>query len=230
MKSLFLTLLLFAAALFAAEPFWSAKPFTAWSDAEVHQLMTNSPWAREVAVSDMSVGPPEPVGSVGGRRAGHGATFSGTSPAGVTTSGAKIRAVVFWESALPARQALARVKFGAEAGESKEGRDFIGQEGSSYVVLITGIPAGLVREDLAKISDGLAAKTSLTVKGRSPLQPSKAEVFADGQAIGMYFEFPRSFGITLQDKEVNFSIRLADLDVKSIFHPADMVFGGKLEL
>jgi hypothetical protein len=214
----------------AADSFWAAKPYTAWSDAEVHQFMLRSPWAREVLVSDVSVGMAQQIGNVPSGSHGHSANFSSVSPAGVTTTGAKIKAVVFWESALPARQALARVKFGAEAGQSGEARDFIGQEGISYVLVVTGLPAALVKQTPEELRDGLAAKSSLAVKGRPPVQPSKAEVFADGKSFGMYFEFPRSLGITVDDKEVNFSTRLGEIDVKSAFHPPEMVLSGKLEL
>ena len=226
-----LVILAVAAALLAADSFWTAKPFTTWTDAEVHQLMSNSPWAREVVVSDMSVGVAQQIGNVpGGGRAGHAPNFSSASPAGITTSGSKFKAVVFWESALPARQALARVKFGTEAGQSREAADFIGQEDASYVLVVTGLPAALVKEDTAKLRDGVAAKTSLSVKGRPGVTPAKAEVFGDGKSIGLYFEFSRALAITVDDKDVNFSTHVADIDVKSTFHPAEMIFGGKLEL
>ena len=230
-SKLLVILALFTVALAGADSFWAAKPFTAWTDAEVHILMSNSPWAREVVVSDMSVGVAQQIGNVpGGGRAGHTPNFSSASPAGITTSGSKIKAVVFWESALPARQALARVKFGTEAGQSREAVDFIGQEDASYVLVVTGLPAALVKEDTAKLRDGVAAKTSLSVKGRPGVTPAKAEVFGDGKSIGLYFEFSRALAITVDDKDVNFSTHVADIDVKSTFHPAEMIFGGKLQL
>ena len=222
--------ILIAGALLAADSFWETKPFAKWSDAEVHQLMSASPWAHEVAVADASVGWSQVVGGGGGRGGGHPANFSSSNPAGLTTSGSKVKAVVFWESALPSRQALARLKFGAEAAESREARSLLEPEESSYVILVTGLPNALVKQDSAKVKEWMAGKTTHTVKGRPALKASKDEAFADGKGIGLYFEFPRSPAISLEDKEVDFSTRVADLDVKTLFRLAEMTVAGKLEL
>ena len=41
-------LALFAGIVLTAEGFWDSKPFTAWSDKELQQIMTDSPWAKKV--------------------------------------------------------------------------------------------------------------------------------------------------------------------------------------
>ena len=37
-----------AAALVAADPVWSAKPVTQWTDQDVQQVLAASPWVKEV--------------------------------------------------------------------------------------------------------------------------------------------------------------------------------------
>jgi hypothetical protein len=46
----------------------------------------------------------------------------------------------------------------------------------------------------------------------------------------VYFLFPRSEAITLEDKEVEFETKLGPMEIKRKFKLQDMVFGGKLEL
>src|SRR4051794_20591421 len=52
--------------------FWT-KPADEWTDKELHQLLTKSPWAKEVSAQFSNSGPGSPPmagGSGGGRRGG----------------------------------------------------------------------------------------------------------------------------------------------------------------
>lgn len=218
-----------AALLAAATAFWDAKPFASWSNAEVKQMMSNSPWAHEVPIPDPSQGW-QSGATIGGGKGGRGAV---SIPAGGVGS-SKLKVTVFWESALPGRQALVRFKFGADGVDSREARSYLEADEGNYIIVVTGLPAVLIKQDkvrdLDRLRDGLAAKTSLTVKGHPAERPTKADMVQDGKALGMYFEFPRTMGIAATDKEVEFSTKVDDVEIKTSFHPAEMVFGGKLEL
>jgi len=224
MKTLFFCLPLCAAALFGADSFWDAKPFTAWSDSEVRKVMSSSPWAHEVPIPDPNAGW-QSGASIGGGKGGRGAV---NIPS--TQAASKLKVIVFWESSLAGRQALARLKFGAEAAESRDAATLLAPDEEKYILVVTGLPAAFVKQEAAKLNETLAAKTALTIKGRPSVKPGKAEVLSDGRSVGMYFEFPKSFAIGLADKDVEFSTHIEDIDVRTTFHPAEMVFGGKLEL
>ena len=218
-----------AVTLLAGEAFWDAKPFATWTDPEVKQLMTSSPWAHEVPLDEATGADWQTASLNAGRRIGHSANFSNAAP-GTTKNASKLKAVVFWESALPGRQALARLKFGAEAAESREARSLLEPEEEHYVIVVTGIPDALVKKDLEKLKEIAVAKTLLTVKGHTAEKPAKVEVFRDGKTIGMYFEFPRAIGIAPIDKDVEFATKLDAMDIKTLFHPTEMTVAGKMEL
>ena len=108
-------------------------------------MISNSPWAHEVTISitDGYV----PAASGGGGRRGGG--LNGVSPSTST-----MRFVVLWESALPVRQALARVKYGVEAATSPDVKVLLEPEEPNYVILVTGLPATTARGDEPHLRPG----------------------------------------------------------------------------
>ena len=76
----------------------------------------------------------------------------------------------------------------------------------------------------------LARSTSLNRKGKEPLKPEDIKIANAEKTMTVYFLFPRTEAITLEDKEVEFATKLGPLEVKRKFKLQDMVFGGKLEL
>lgn len=213
----------------AASEFWEAKPFSDWTDREVRLMMSNSPWAHEILLTETAVGyAPVTGGSTGGRHGG--GSFSSAGASGISTTPSTTRLVVLWESALPARQAMARFKFGAEAATSREAKELLEQEEANYVIVLTGLPASFVKGDVDKIKEELQARTTLTVKGRKPFKPERIEVLADGKTVGAYFEFTRTNAITTGDKDVEFSTKIGEKTARHEFHLQEMVINGKLEL
>src|SRR5581483_4324447 len=121
-----------AAGLFAAD-FWTAKPFTDWNEKDAQKMVENSPWAKPVSVATGTDGPPasrsgkrgatavsevgdpgrqdDPMGDVTGRP-GRNRVGEEAGPIAATT------VTVRWQSALPVRQALMKIKYGNEAGTS----------------------------------------------------------------------------------------------------------------
>jgi hypothetical protein len=233
--------------LFAAD-FWQSKPYTEWSDKEVQKLLSNSPWSKEVVVSLGGAGGGTGKGSrrgggggggggdasfdgpamgSGGGNAGTGGRQNVSEVGGGAPSGGSpsMNLVVSWRTALPLRQAIAKQKFGAEAGTSPEAKKVIEEPQKYYVIVISGLPARMGRGG-PEMKEMLLKNTSLNIKGKEPIVPS------DLQSSGTtaLFLFPKTVAIDMDDKEVEFSTRLGQTIVKTKFKLKDMVFDGKLDL
>ena len=137
--------------------------------------------------------------------------------------------VIRWQSALPMKQAVARTKWGSEAGTSTEAKTFLEREEPSYIVAVSGIPRPLVG-DQDQLKGVLKDQTTLIAKGKDKLTPSEIQFAPNGRAIDVYFLFPKSAAFSVDDKEVEFSTKLAGFNVKNKFRFKDMVVNGKLEL
>jgi hypothetical protein len=72
----------------------------------------------------------------------------------------------------------------------------------------------------------IADMTSLSAKGKDPVKPLDLQV-ANNQIV---FLFAKTAPWSLDDKEVEFSTKLADVVLKYKFRLKDMVYNGKLEL
>jgi len=217
MKKLATFLLVLAVCLSAADP-WQSTPFAQWTDQDVQQVMSNSAWAHAVTITSGSGGETTIVGGGGGRRGGGipGGTFG--SPA-VTT-----RVVVIWESGLPERQAVLRLKYGS-AVASMNTTPYLAADDPSYVIIVNNIPMSAVKGDAAKVKEAIRKRTTLNT-----VQPTEVDVAENGKVAGLYLSFPRTTPFTLDDSDVEFTTRVGELTVKTKFHLADMVLNGKLEL
>jgi hypothetical protein len=239
MKKLFASLLLFAFCLGAAD-FWQSKPAAEWSDKDLQKMMNNSPWARPFSVSMSGPAPPTlgrgagnspaddtaapaPIsegggGGRGGRGGGGAATSGAGGPAPVAD--ASMTVVARWQSALPVKQAFARLGNGS-APEHEE---------TSYVIVLSGPLRPFLRGDAEALKKAIVGMSSLAAKGKDALRPAELQIGSNQKAIEMLFAFPRSAPFTLDDKEVEFSTKVGDLALKYKFRLKDMVYNGKLEL
>ena len=93
--------------------FWDQKQPSQWTPAEIEQLLSKSPWAKEASISNKT-GQSGPIGGSprasgaasrrgGVRGAGGGAATGVSLP---DDPGGPWKAVTRWESALPVRDAL----------------------------------------------------------------------------------------------------------------------------
>ncbi len=230
------------AALWAAD-FWQKSKFTEWSDKDAQKMLRDSPWARPVEVrlaggggggrggrggggmSAASAADDMGGGGGGGRGGGGGGRGGGGDM--VETPPAH-QLVVRWHTAMPVKQAVARMRFGKEAATSPEAAKLLQPEQKRYVVGIAGVPPQLMAR--SKPAE-LKSKAFLNVKGRDPIQA--ADVLADRGERGtnVYLIFPREGNaITLADNEVEVVLKLATVEIKRRFRLKDMLFEGKLEL
>jgi len=240
---------LLALGLWAADS-WQNKPMADWSDKDVQKILSNSPWAKVINVStgglmDSGTGP-ERGGRFGGddSQPRPGATqmpgASSGAPGGNVPSrdldggldsqaASSIPVTVVWESALPVRQALARRKYGAEAGTSPEAQKFLDQNGS-YVIAVAGIPDALAQASAARGKAALLAGTNLSVKGKPPLNATGVEVGPPGKVVEVIFTFAKTAPFSMDDKDIEFSTQFGAVAVRYKFRLKDMLYQGKLEL
>jgi len=240
--------LLVAISAWAAD-FWVAKPFTAWSEKEQEKMITDSHWAQKVESATLPDPNAAPGGAGGGGGGGRGGGKGGGGGGGAAGGGGGGSTVVMlWQSALPIKQALAKLKYGAEAGTSAEAKAILDRQEQFYVIRLVGVPSyvqGMLTGDGKK---PVLEKTTLTVSGKEPLlaqdvqsvaQPPQAGKGAGkgggfgggfGDPLNVYFLFPRSTVFTVEDNFVEFSTLIGRLSIHHKFNLKDMVFNGKLEM
>jgi hypothetical protein len=228
-----------------AEDFWK-KPFNDWSEKDAAKLLQNSPWSHEVSVSFAGGGggggrrergggrTGEAEGTTGGtgRNAGSGGSAAG---AGMEIA-ASIMLEVRWQSARPVREAMVVVRFGREKLDSADAKAFLSQVSPGYIVGICGIPPefarGIARATPEQLQQSAKTTTSLVMKDKELIQASGAQLVPSQKPnmSDLYFFFPKTTEITLEDKEVEFVSRLGPIEIRRKFKLKDMVLGDKLEL
>lgn len=211
--------------LWAAD-FWQTKPYTEWNDKETQKLLNSSPWAREVELP-MGGGPSAPTaGAPGGGRGGRGGPAGDVPVAGPLSVNVLLR----WQTALPVKQALARIKFGKEVANSADAKTFLEQQETTYLIVVSGVPPMMMAGPQEQLKSALKSQTALSVKGKGILAPSEVQITPNNKLVDVYLSFPRIAPLTLDDKEVEFSTRIGPSAVRSKFRLKDMVFNGMLEL
>jgi hypothetical protein len=228
------------AALTAAD-FWQEKDFTAWTAQQVEEMLTDSPWARKVTVVIGSLREE----ALGGFRGG-GAGLDGGGGGRQREGGAQVQRVrrltvtIAWLSASPVRQALARLESGQGTRISPDDPE-LSQDEPSYTVAVVGLPVRGRALPLGTI-DEIKARTALKPAGKDRIPPEDVRVlaapawlfgpsFKDGdQFVRVEFRFPRTSPIALDDKEVEFSTKLGDVELTKKFKLADMMVRGRLAL
>lgn len=222
-----ISLCLFSFCLNAAD-FWQTKPASEWSDKQLQKMITSSPWAQAVGLPLTT--PVNSAGDAGRAGGGGGGGGRGRGGGGSDQGGGFVDIVARWQSALPLKQALMRLRFGAEAATSPQAREFLDQVETSYVIVLSGPLRPYLRGNPEDLKAVLIKAASLRVKGKDALKPTEVQVSGNQKAGEVVFFFPRSAPFTLDDKEVEFSTKLGERTLVYKFRLKDMVFGGKLEL
>ena len=187
-----------AYAVLGAADFWETKPFTMWSDQELQQITTDSPWAKKIVIAAAAAG-----------RAG---------------GAADTPVVISWRSALPMKQALARMQLGLNGAVTPQVRALLDQKEAGYVVSVDGLPARL-----AGSTANIRADTSIKVGDKTRVGPDEALAQPSGNNLILGFVFPRA-PIASEDKTVEFVTRVGAFEIKGVFNLKDMVFHGRLEM
>jgi hypothetical protein len=196
--------------LLAGPPFWDKKPSSQWTPDEINEMITNSPWAKEVtaqyrvAMDDSRIQPgAPPVQRPGDPMPGE----CGLAPCSTVMPG---KVMVIWESAQPIREVL----------HPEEPPEFNGR----YIISIRGLAGDYAAARLRAGSD-------LKAKGRQPLQPG----VVDRRNNTWLFGFSRELlPLTKKDRDVQFTVRigenLSNTLVRASFDPKEMIYRGELAL
>ncbi len=244
LKKLSVLLFLSALCMWAAD-FWTTKPFTQWSEKEVQKMLTNSPWTGKVSISTGVAAFSGPAGRGGGGRGGGGGGRGG-GPQGDSVGadpgigggggfgggggGGNITVTLLWQTALPIKQALAKRRFGAEAGTSPDAKALVDRVDQVYVLTLIGMPGFTLAAARGDKKAALLEATEIMVKGKPPLKPVDVQVSGGRGAGTVSFLFPRTTTFTVEDKDLEFSSKFDKTSVKHKFKLKDMVFNGKVEM
>jgi len=230
---------LLIAGIALGEDFWVKKEYTQWTEEEVKKVMTNSPWAKDVTVSAPagSLGPGQrgpqnsnidvESGAGGGRgRGGRGGARGGEAEGG-GAGDVLLSLNMSWRSALPLRKAIVKSRLGGSTEVPSEAQQMLAKEQEEYVIVVSGVPARNARQiqDPARLN-----RSTLKAGKKAPITPKAVDFQARTQTVDVFFIFPKTDPITLEDKEVELDLKLGAMEAKRKFNLKDMVYNGKLEL
>jgi hypothetical protein len=208
------------AVMLAAANFWDTKPYTDWSQKEVEEMLTDSPWARKLSVVVQSS--PVPSGDDAGGRGGRGGGGGDTGGRGFPVPSPQLKLVLAWRSALPVRQALIRLPNGATSGGVNQP---LAEPSPYYTITLSGVPVRYARATAS------AKTTTFLRRGKKPpIALEEGAMQAGGATLTLIFAFPRTDPITLADRDVEFVTTIGTIEIKKKFALKDLVFNGELEL
>ena len=165
-------------------------------------------------------------GGRGGGRGGGGGGFGGP---GGGVGMPQMTAVVRWFSALPVKQASVKLRYGNEAATATDGLNYLNREEPNYVVSVAGLP-GRMAGFMQRMPDQIKQNTSLRRKGKEPILPADLQVTTQMEKTDLYFVFPKTDPITLDDKDVEFWMKTERMEIKRKFKLKKMLFNGELSL
>jgi hypothetical protein len=226
--------------LMAADPSWKTKPTAQWTEEDARQVLTKSPWSREVRAGIArresedelrdggTMGQPKGVGYDNVDPKGSGPKFP-TNPTDIFTGSnsrstrSVVQAITLrlrWESALPVR--LAELKSGEIDPPTLEG--------DGYRIAVYGIPRGNFKGDPKKLGDPLKEEAVLRREGKKDVRPLRVEVFQRTDGAAVVYLFPLSAEISRNDGRLEFEAHIGRIVVAQSFNLAEMEFQGRLEL
>ena len=121
-----------------------------------------------------------------------------------------------------------RGRFGNEAHTAAEAKQFLQRRETHYVVSVSGFSGRMAR--MLQNTDRLKQTASLKRKNKEPIRPEVVEMQNQEESVTLYVAFPRTDQIVLEDKNVEFEMKLGPMTVRRKFKLKDMLFDGKLEL
>ncbi len=209
--------------LWAGTPFWERKPSTQWTEEELRQLTTRSPWAKETNLDfEAAEGGHFEVPGNSSPYDGRGAAIP--RPAGVMK---RAPVVVRWESAEPIRMAMV-----SSLPKGLEDR---------YAIGVSNIPPEAMNAAKRRGEDGtpqtletmlrdLEAAATLEAAGKDPAGAGIVRRIPGAESTYV-FGFAKEFlQLTPQDREAVFTLRTARVSVKARFNLKEMIYRGKLAL
>jgi hypothetical protein len=218
-----LFMLPFAALPVLASPateFWNDKKPEDWTEDEIKEMLTKSPWAHEASVSVFGGAGGSLLNRNGAMNRSGNMSSTGRQRTNTTqtqTSDApdlRYKAIVRWESALPIRQALKKTTMESIA-------DF-------YILALVGdLALADPDSDEAQRESRLDMMKQYTHLEKHGGQIPLANI-EPVKKVGTLFYFPRTEPI--KDGQVQFITKMGPVEVKCKFTVKEMTVHGKLEL
>ncbi len=223
-----------ALAVFAGE-FWEREEPGRWSNEQIQELLSASPWARPAEVRFLGErgGSTIPgVGLPGGRGRGGGSPLPGGG--GWPGAGGGIgfpwvgqardsdldETTVVWTSALPVRQALELLGLTDEL-RNVHARDF-------YVATLDGLPLPLA--PLAETPETFRRAARLELKSGTQIRAERVEVRPRPGAPAVELYFPRDPAVSPGDKTIELQVTAGEYSIRRKFKLSEMLYRGRLEL
>ncbi|HXE12740.1 MAG TPA: hypothetical protein VN633_11505 [Bryobacteraceae bacterium] len=214
------------ASAYAKGNFWDNQQPNEWSPQQRSELITDSPWAKQVRADTsraQAATPPIPdSGKPIPMRMPGSVSIDGTRGRGRHQGNLPIfQGIVRWESAKPVLAALKKT-LPAELVDH-------------YVIGVSGFPFGLHNSQSDKAADtgldDLKQITTLRAKGKDPAQAGVVLRSSDSDGPVMLFGFSRDvIEVRLSDKNVEFETQLGPLDIRAKFELKPMQYHGELAL
>jgi hypothetical protein len=222
--------------LLAAEPSWTGKPISSWTQEDVRQILTDSPWARTVKAGITRLQGEDERREGGKMGQDHGVGFDGIpntraklpknlvellfrGPNGPVRTSQFITVRLRWESALPVRFAELR----------SDGMEPLTLPGDGYSIAVYGVPGSGFKGDPKKLGEPLKKDAVLRREGKKDVRPSDVEVFQREEGVVVVYVFPASAEIGKKDGSVEFDAQIGRIIVAQSFDVSTMEFQGKLE-
>lgn len=228
---LLLTLLLASALLFAADKPWKAKTYQQWDEKDLQAILSDSPWVRvtqvqrswlPVAEKDIP-GDPQIAGGV--RQMPAPGSTANTTRAGEEPE-RQLNVQVFWQSSRVMRAATAReaVMHGQQVDVDK----YVAEPQTEYqIILRMQDMTPFTQHDEKFFQDNAFLQTK---KSKAKISPTHVlyEKNAKGSIQDAIFFFPKTTSsgeptISADEKEVQFSCKIADSPIRVGFKPQEMV-------
>lgn len=211
-----------------AADFWQAKKFTEWNEKQCKRILEDSPWARQVTLSDDTTRRSRKGGGMADSSSPRkrGADQGGAPPEAAPT----VMAIIRWHTALPMKQAIARSKFGDAAATTPEAVQMLNRKEDRYVVGVANLPSSSV----PAAPDEVKPNVRIKVKGKPDIMLENVQAQRQGRRTDLFLFFPKGRDgapvIELNDEEVELEVSLPDLKINRKFKLKEMVFDGKLEI
>ena len=213
------------------EEFWESRDYSQWTESEVRKMISDSPWAKDVTVNAATAmslpgrgtPPADAEATSGGGRGGRGRGGAGGGGGGEVL----VTFNISWRSSLPLRKALVKSRQLANVAVPTELLAGLALEEKDYIIVVSGIPMSMARA----LQDPGQLKQSVLKRGKKqPIAPTGVEFQPRTQSMDFIFVFPKTDGITQDDKEVEVVLKLGPVEAKRKFNLKKMVYNGKLEL
>lgn len=147
-----------------------------------------------------------------------------SAPVGAPTPQAPL--TIIWASAVPVRLAVLKLRSHDESPTDTQLAN-AEKERPNYVIAVVGLAA----PDAGSDPKALASSAFLSVRGKPPAVANESNYRRIGNSDVYFFHFTRtSLPLTVADQQVEFKMRIGQMDVKRKFELKEMQFQGKLAL